>query len=296
MLWRIFKAAAIVALVAVAALLGLARWKLDRVARDVARGATAGARSLKSATVHAQVWPPAAVMQDVEIRGDGGEIILRARSLLLPFAPGSIIGRGRTVGTPRLEGFSMTLRVPRTAGAAWPGALASAALPDWSNWVAEDGRIEVRFGDAPAAVAFVIESARLERHGAAMSLSGGVAGVRMQGDGEWRGRTLSLHLATGSLDAVSAASMLIESPAVVRGGVVSLEGVLTLDAKHASFRGDLETGDLVIEGASATPGPLERRLRSRRGRARVPIRVELDLTRGSDPARAFREAIAAASR
>jgi hypothetical protein len=109
-------------------------------------------------------------------------------------------------------------------------------------------------------------------------------------EGGWQGGKLVLQ-STLPVDAVAASPLLVEAPALVRGGQVSFLGSLSIDAMHVGFRGSVETHDLLVEGVGPAT-PLQHRLRNGSGRARLPLAVEIDLLQGGDWARAFREGLA----
>jgi len=272
-LFRIFKTIAMVFVIALAAAAGFARWKLDGLAKTVAAQALAGT-PLRSGHVHARVWPPAAVIDDLVVKSAAGDELLRAKKLVLPLGVGAWIGHGKVIGAPHAEGFLLRIRVRSESAAALP-----AGLPDWSEWDAEDGRVELRSGAGPAPVALLLTAVTASRHGARLGLDGIVDGDpsrKAHLEGEWRDGKLVAQAILGPLAATAAAPLLVGAPAVVRGGEVTFEGTVTLDATRAAFRGDVDARDVLVEGG-ATPGSFETRLRAGRGRARVPLTLDLAL-------------------
>ena len=296
-LMRIFKTIAVLVIVAVVAIAGIARWKLEVLARSVAARSLAGARTVHTGAVHARAWPPAAVVDDFSVRGAAGDEILHARRVVLPLAPGAWLGRGRAVGVPELEGFVLKLRLPRTSAAVFPAALAADALPDWPEWSATDGRIELRVGDGPASAGMILTEVRAARRAGTIVLEGGLEGApsrRAHLEGNSKDGRLVATVKLGPLDAHAASAALLEN-AIIRGGEITFEGAWTLDARRATFRGDADARDMVVEG-SANPGPVDARLRAGRGRARVPVLLDADLTRPVDWERALRAALESGAR
>lgn len=129
MILRILKTLLLLFLVSVAAALAWSRWKLDGLARAVAHDSLSGASSVSSGLVHARAWPPAAVIDDVSVRGLGGEEVARIEHLVLPLAPGALLGHFRSFGAPHLEGFLARVRLPPSGQAPLAGLFATGALP-----------------------------------------------------------------------------------------------------------------------------------------------------------------------
>ena len=291
-LLRIFKTLLLLILIAGAALTGFARWKLEGLARRVAALSLAGT-GVRTGAIHARSWPPAAVIDDLVVKTASGEELLRARKVVLPLGPGAWIGHGRLTGTPLFSGFSLKLRLGRSTGISLP-----AGLPDWPEWNASDGRVEVRAGESPAPIVLALAGVRASRRAGRITLDGTVEGEPARVahlEGEWNAGRLSAKTSLGALPAMGASALLIAPPAIARGGEVTFEGTLVLDARRAQFRGDVDARDVIVVGDGASSA-LENRLRAGRGHARIPLVFDVDVTQGADWARVVREAIEAGAR
>ncbi|HVO29929.1 MAG TPA: hypothetical protein VMV18_04300, partial [bacterium] len=171
MIGRIFKIVAFAAVAAGVAGVMIARSKLDHAARAAAEQVLAGASGVEHGPVHARVWPPAAIVEDVRIHGAAGAKLVRAQRLVLPIALWGI------AATPaRLEHWTMELRVPRAGVVPARTLLGGEGLPALATWDAEDGRVELRAGDAPASASLVLTSVRVTRRGDTLHVEGNVEG------------------------------------------------------------------------------------------------------------------------
>lgn len=289
MLGKIFKTIGF-AVVTGAVGLGLAgRWKLDAMARARVATALAAAPGLAHGHVHGRLFPPAAVIDDLEIRGDGSRV-LSANRLELPLVDVPFLAQ-----PPRLVSWTLALRVPRAGPVPVRTLFAGAGLPAWRDWDAVDGRVELRAGEPPASATLVLSGVRVSRRDDHLTIDGAIdvgGSGRVHADGRIRDGAFAGTAALGPLDAKESASLLVDPhEATIRGGTISLEGSLSASARAVAFAGDIATADVVVEGRGA-PSAFERRLRSLGPGAKIPLALTLDLSRGLDGPRAFRAAIA----
>lgn len=139
----------------------------------------------------------------------------------------------------------------------------------------------------------VLTGVHAEEHSGQWTASGLVEGTThlARVNGRWRDGKLVLQSSL-PMEAVAAAPVLVEAPAVVRGGAVTFEGTLSLDGQHIGFHGSVDARDLLVEGSGPATA-LQHRLRnSGTGRTHLPLAAEVDLLHGADWARVFREGLA----
>jgi len=301
---RLLKLAALIVAVAVLGAVGVAWLGLEGAARRAAADATAPwakEKRLSWDRVSTRLLPPSAVLEGAVLANAEGDELLRARRVVLPLLPGAWTGRGAATASPRLEGFALTLDVPRDDAANWAEALADKALPKPEWWSGSDGTVSVRVG-GPDGAAISFADVRAKRRKYSFVLEGtvsGVAGSSARLDASWdpSGRTpVQLGLAAGPFDAGPwSAWLLPPSEGRVRGGRASIDGHVRFPGSAIGFEGTLDVKDLFVEGADARPGVFESAVRRGNGNGRFTIALQGPFAAGADWSQRSRDAVGTAA-
>lgn len=253
--------------------------------------------------VSTRLLPPSAVLEDAVLVNAEGDELLRARRIVLPLLPGAWTSRGAVTASPRLEGFALTIDVPRDDAANWAEALRDDALRRTEWWSGSDGVVVVRFGGAEGE-ALRFRDVTLKRRKYSLHAKGRVAGVPGSSgilEGAWdpSGKApVAFTIDAGPFDASPwTAWILPPSEGRVRGGRVSLDGEVTFPGSSLAFEGTLGVADLLVEGADPRPGAVESALRRSSGSTVFPVAVQAPLSAGVDWRTRVRDAVhASASR
>jgi hypothetical protein len=297
-MFRLLKLAVTVIVVLIVALCVAAWLGLEGAARKAA--ATAAKPWEKRLTwerVSTRLLPPSAVLEGALLVNAEGDELLRARRIALPLLPGAWTGRGAATASPRLEGFTITLDVPRDDAPNWVEAMTDTGLrkPEW--WSGSDGAIVVRFGGADGE-AIRFDDITIKRRKYSLHAKGRVTGVPGSSAtlaGEWdpAGKApISVSIAAEPFDASPwTAWILSPGEGRVRGGRAFLDGRVTFPASSLAFEGTLGVTDLLIEGADARPGSVETAIRRGNGNVSFPIAVRGPLGAAADWRTRVRDAV-----
>ena len=301
-MFRLLKLALTLVVMLVVGIVGVAWIGLEGASRKAAARATAPwAKRLTWEKTSTRLLPPAAVLEGAVLVNQEGDELLRARRIVLPLLPGAWTQRGAATASPRLEGFSITLEVPRDDAPSWAEALDDGAIPAIEWWSGSDGSILVRFGGADAE-ALRFEDVRISRRKYSIHAEGRVAGVtssRAVFDGAWEpsGKTAPVFtIEAGPFDASPwSAWILAPGEGRVRGGRATLAGKVRFPANTFAFDGSLATSDVLVEGADARPGAVEAALSRGNGDASFAMTVQAPMNVGVDWRTRVREAVHASA-
>ena len=300
MVFRLLKAALTLAVVAVVAAGALAWVGLDRTVRAAAFEATKpfGDR-LTYARVTTRLLPPSAVLEEATLRNPEGDELLAAERVVLPLLPGAFTGAGTRTASPRLERWTLTLEIPRGDAPNWAEAAAS-KLPRVEWWRGKDGTIDIRFAAESERVRF--EDVRIVRRRYSLIAEGHVAGspasrARLSGEWDPNGRVEPrFAVALEDLPAQPWSAWLLPvNEGRVRGGSVTLDGMVSTPGETIAFDGSLSVEKLLVEGTDATPGPLEAAIRRGAGDATFAIELSGPRTAATDWAARMRTAVRASA-
>lgn len=297
-MFRLLKLAVTVVVVLVAALCCAAWLGLEGAARKAAAGAAKPwERRLTWERVSTRLLPPSAVLEGAVLVNAEGDELLRARRIALPLLPGAWTGRGAATASPRLEGFTLTLEVPRYDAPNWVEAMSDKGLQKVEWWSGSEGAIVVRFGGADGE-AIRFEDVSIKRRRYSLQAQGhvmGVPGSSAKLAGAWDPSSkapVAFSIGAGPFDVGPwSAWILPPSEGRVRGGRASVEGRVTFPSSSFAFDGSLAVKDLLIEGADARPGTVEVALRRGNGSTSFPIAVDGALGAGVDWRTRVREAV-----
>ena len=301
-MFRLLKLAALLVVVAVLGAAGVAWVGLEGAARRAAADATAPwEKRLVWERTSTRLLPPSAVLEGAVLSNAEGDELLRARRVVLPLLPGAWTGRGAATASPRLEGFALTLDVPRDDAANWVEALADKALPKLEWWSGSDGTVSVRVGGRDGeAISF--QGVRAKRRKYSFVLEGTVAGVagsvaRLDASWDPSGKVpVQLGLAAGPFDAGPwSAWLLAPSEGRVRGGRATIDGHVGFPGSAVGFEGALDVKDVFVEGADSKPGAFENAVRRGNGNARFEIVLQGPFAAGADWSQRSRDAVGSAA-
>ena len=300
MLWRLIKAAITVVFLAIVAVFAAAWIGLDRIVkRTAADAAVPWEKRLSWERVSTRLLPPSAVLEDAVLVNAEGDELLRAERIALPLLPGAWTKRGARIASPRLEEWTLTLDVPREDAANWAEAV-TGSLPKLEWWRGSDGVVEIRFAGGGEVLRF--EDVRARRRKYSLRVEGRVDGVpgssaRLEGAWDPAGKEPAVfELEAGPFEAAPWTGWIVpSSEGRVRGGLARLSGTLTFPGRETRFDGELELRELLLEGADATPGPIESLLHRGGGTAELPLTVEGPFAAGSDWRARTQEAVRASA-
>lgn len=302
-MFRLLKLALTLLVMLVVGVVGVAWIGLEGASRKAAARATAPwAKRLTWEKTSTRLLPPAAVLEGAVLVNQEGDELLRARRVVLPLLPGAWTQRGAATASPRLEGFSITLEVPRDDAPNWAEALDDGAIPAIEWWSGSDGSVLVRFGGVDAE-ALRFDGVRFTRRKYSIHAEGRVAGVpssRAVLDGSWEpsGKAAPVFtLEAGPFDAAPwSAWILAPADGRVRGGRATLAGKIRFPGNAFAFDGSLATSDVLVEGADSRPGAVEAALSRGNGTASVPIAVQAPMNVGVDWRTRVRDAVHASAK